>query len=392
MSAKQIVAAAPPVLLVDFEVPWPTVSPEEVGLSRPVIERLVAECQKTDSDALLVLSGNRVVVARTFGHAPRPLDTKSVTEGFVGFAIGFLVAEGKLSIDAPLSTWFPEWKEGKKAKVLLRHVLTHTSGLSHEPMAWRLESQKDRLAYVRALDIVTEPGATYSYNNEASMLLSGVIAAAAGEPIDTYLAKRLIEPLGINDASWSRDGAGNVTTNGGLSMSAVSMAKVGVAVRDGRVVPASWIAAMQEPAKNAPWIGLLTWTDSDGPWLVQDARGRAVLEKNGFASAGKLTPLDNKRFRSSAAYWMEAGALLSPDERATLAAKLSDDVWPLATTKATSRGFYWSGWLGQFLMVLPKAGLVVVRQRRQPATLEDDVDEKIGTRDLPKLVHALIEP
>ena len=139
--------------MIDFEVPWKPVSPEEAGLARPVLERLIVECQKTDTDALLVLAGDRVVVARAFGHTPVPLDLKSVTKGFVGFAIGFLVAEGKVSLDDPLSKWFPEWKEGKKSKVLLRHVLTHTSGLSHEPMAWRLEAQKDRLLRTYAASI-----------------------------------------------------------------------------------------------------------------------------------------------------------------------------------------------------------------------------------------------
>ena len=156
---------------------------------------------------------------------------------------------------------------------------------------------------------MSEPGEVFSYNNEATMLLSGVIGAAAGEPIDAYLGRRLFAPLGITDATWSRDGAGNVTTNGGgLLLGAVSFAKVGLAVRDGRVVPAAWIAAMQEPSKIAPWVGLLTWTLPDGPWHVQDAHRRALLESNGFAAHKKLASLDGKRFPSSAAYWMVSAA------------------------------------------------------------------------------------
>jgi hypothetical protein len=73
------------VPMIDFEVPWPSASPEDVGLARPALEKLIAESQKTDTDALLVLSGDRVVVARAFGHAPSAIDTKSVTKGLGDF-------------------------------------------------------------------------------------------------------------------------------------------------------------------------------------------------------------------------------------------------------------------------------------------------------------------
>jgi CubicO group peptidase (beta-lactamase class C family) len=355
---------------------------------------MIRECQKTDTDALLIVAGDRVVVARAFGHPPRAMDIKSVTKGFTGFAIGFLIAEGKLSLDQPLSTWFPDWKEGKKAKVLVRHVLRHTSGLSHEPTAWKFESYKDRLAYVRALDLVTEPGAAFSYNNEATMLLSGVIAGAAGESIDTYLERRLFDPLGIKDATWERDGAGNVTTNGGLALSAVSLAKVGMAVRDGRVVPAAWIAAMQEPSKNTPWVGLLTWTFSDDPKFIQDAQRRALLEKNGFTAGAKLAPLDGKQYRSATAYWLDAGALLTADERTQLATAARRDASPIAQTPTTQIGFWWDGWLGQYLYVLPKAGVVVIRQRRQPPNARDAkdlTDVEVDSNKLSSLVREAIE-
>ncbi len=374
------VPAAParaPVALLELETPWQTATPEATGLSRPALEVLVRQSEESGSDALLVLAGDRVVVARTFGRVPEALDTKSVTKGFVGVAIGFLLAEGKLTLDQPLSTWFKEWKDGPKSKVLLRHVVTHTSGLSHEPEAWKMEAHDDRLAYVRGLPLVTEPGATSSYNNEACMLLSGVVAAAAGEPIDTYLQPRLFAPLGITDATWSRDPAGNVTTNGGLKMSAVSLAKVGLALRDGRVVPSAWLTAMQEPTPKASWMGLLTFLSYDG-WNVQSAPLRTRLARDGFDAAAKLAPLDGKRFMTGSAYWMAAGQLLAADEREQLGSIVRNDLVPFEWEAGPRVGWYWSGWLGQWPVVFPKAGVVVVRQRRQPAKFDDTIVAEIS--------------
>ena len=382
---------AAPLTLLELETPWPTATPEATGLSRPALEVLVRQSEESGSDVLLVLAGDRVVVARNFGRVPEVLDTKSVTKGFVGLAIAFLIAEGKLTLDQPLSSWFEEWKDGPKSKVLLRHVVTHMSGLSHEPMAWKLESHDDRLAYVRALPLVTEPGATFSYNNEATMLLSGVVAAAAGEPIDTYLQPRLFTPLGIADAKWSRDPAGNVTTNGGLAMSAVSLAKVGLALRDRRVVPTAWITAMQEPTPKAPWMGLLTFLSYDG-WQVQDAPLRARLGRNGFAAAPKLAPLDGRRFLTGAAYWMAAGQLLAPAEREQLGSIVREDLVPFAHQEGPQVGFNWPGWLGQWLVVFPKAGVVAVRQRRQPPKLDDTTVAQISMNGFVSLARAALPP
>ena len=379
------VAKAPPAL-IDFAAPWPSATPEEAKLDRRALERLVTASEKSETDALLVVAGEKVVVARTFGRPLGPIETKSVTKGFVGLAVGFLVAEGKLSIDDPLSRWFPEWKTPPKSQVLLRHVLTHTSGLSHEPLAGKLERQADRVAYARGLELVTEPGATFSYNNEASMLLSGIIASAAGEPIDAYLKRKLFEPLGIDDVSWQRDPAGNVTTNGGLTLGPVSLAKVGLALRDGRVVPAAWLAAMRTPTKSASFHGLLTWLIDDA-WYVQTTERRTRLGMI-FTAAPKLAPLDGKRFTTAAAYWMEAGRLLDEEERLEVGTKLRDDWLPIERTKPVPAGFHWNGWLGQYLVVLERGGVVAVRLRREPKEVDDDTNAKIGMFDFVPLLRS----
>jgi CubicO group peptidase (beta-lactamase class C family) len=375
---------------------WPTTTPEAVGLHREALERLVVLAEETESESLLVLRGDRVVVARSFGKSPARLELMSVTKGFVGIAIGFLLDEGKIaSLDAPLSTWFPEWKgDAKKARVTLRHIVNHTSGLAHKQHARELTKQKDRIAYVRALPMNTEPGETFSYNNEAAQLLSFIIAAAAHEPVDTYLKKKLFAPLGIEDVGWEHDAAGNTATFYGLSMSALDLVKVGVALRDGgkwngkQVIPASWLDRMKEPAKNASWTGALTWLVYDGPWQVQTAEQRATLVKAGFAAASKLAPLDGTKFTSRAAYWMAAGPLLVPSEREALGELARDDTLPIGNVDGKLIGFDFNGWLGQYLLVYPEAGIVAVRQRREPPNVTDDDNRKIGMQDFPQRVRA----
>jgi CubicO group peptidase (beta-lactamase class C family) len=389
---------APVPLLEDGAAgPYAVATPESEGLRREPLERLVEAAERTGTDALLVIHRDRAVVARSFGGQPRRLELMSVTKGFVGIAVGFLLEEGKIpSLDAPLATWFPEWKQGKKARVTLRHVLSHTSGLAHKPAAGELTKQKDRVAYARALPIETEPGEVFSYNNEATQLLSFVIAAAAREPLDKYLDKKLFEPLGIRDVGWERDAAGNVAAFYGLSLSAHDLAKVGIVLRDGglaegkRVIPASWIDRMQQPVKNASWHGLLTWLLYDGPWQVQTPERRSALAAEGFLAQAKLLPLDGRRFPSRAAYWMEAGDLLAPSEREALGRLVRDDLSPIASVDGKLVGFNFNGWLGQYLVVYPRAGVVAVRQRREPPNVTDEDNKKVGLRTFPDLVRAAL--
>lgn len=386
--------------LVDPEsrVAWaPRAKPEEVALDREALERLIAACETTDTHALIVIAKGRTVVERRFGRDEGPIDLMSVTKGIVGLAIGKLVAEGKIrSLDTPLSTWFPEWKLGNKAKVTLRHVLTHTSGLEHKAAAGELTRQRDRLAYVRALPIVTTPGEVFSYNNEATQLLSGVVQKASGQSLDAYASEQILSPLGIVAHPWVRDEVGTPPAFWGLSLDAADLAKVGAMLlargrwNDRQVLPESWIDEMQKPAsQNASWHGLLAWLLYDGPYRVQTPESRKPFGEAGFTAVEKLAPLDGKRFSSHAAYWLEAGALLDTSERAALAGMIRDDRLPYTSPPAKQIGFDFNGWLGQYLVVLPEAGVVAVRLRRAAPGGGDDADNtKNGMRDFTELLAA----
>jgi hypothetical protein len=86
-----------------------------------------------------------------------------------------------------------------------------------------------------------------------------------------------------------------------------------------------------------------------------------------FGAASKLAPLTGRRFESrAAAYWAEAGALLSPAERESFVSWVRDDHLPFTTVPAQPIGFRADGWLGQYIVVYPELGLVGVRRHREP--------------------------
>ena len=314
---------------------FPRAEPEAVGIERAALAALVAEAQNTHSNALIVIKDGHVIAERYFGNVPKqPLRINSVTKSIVSLAIGQLIEDGKTpAVNTPLSTWFPEWTAGKKEKITLRHILIHTSGLSHQESAANLYRQPDVVGYARGLPVVDEPGKHFSYSNEAVALIPGIVLAASGKPLDIYLRERLFKPMGISDYKWDRDAAGNVLAFGGLWLLPRDLARIGKLMLDSgswegkQLIPAAWVRACTSPARaDIPEYGLL--------WRLYPGGKDAT---------------------------------------------------------AAAAGFGGDGWLGQHLVVYPKWHLVVVRLHAIEAGNDEEENQKYGFNSLHQLALALVE-
>jgi CubicO group peptidase (beta-lactamase class C family) len=259
--------------------------PASTGLDPVLVDQLVLAAQDTNTDALVVLSDGKIVCERYFGRERSPMPIASITKAVSNLALGFLVDEGKIpSLDAPLSRWFPEFAQDDRADITLRHLLTHTTGLTTESTEG-LNKAPDQVAYARAATRAGPAGAHFAYNNRAMELVSGIVRAEAGEEVEAVIRDRVFEPLGVGDYTWFHDGSGHTATYGGLRIDAVDLAVLGQMLADGGmwrgkpIVPASWVQAIQTPGVEvASQIGL-TW------WLSRDryAEGKPVI---GFGHSG----------------------------------------------------------------------------------------------------------
>ncbi len=132
-------------------------------------------------------------------------------------AVMALVQDGKLVLDRPAATYFPEFAQNGKGRVTLRHLLTHTSGLP----AW-VDLQKkfgipptagiqDRRAAVTAalaaLPLRSAPGTRETYSDLGFLTLEEVVRRVTGEPLDRFVHRRIHGPLGMQRTTY-RPGAG----------------------------------------------------------------------------------------------------------------------------------------------------------------------------------------
>src|SRR6185295_2307454 len=163
------------------------------------------------------------VVAEWYVGTPQgPIEAMSATKSVVGLVIGRLVDTGKLaSLDQPVCELYPEWRQGNKQKITIRHLLDHTSGLQNEPNTGiEIYPSPDFIKLALAAELSEEPGTVFRYNNKAVNLLAAIVKIASGKTLDQYARDELFAPMGITDVHWDTDPAGTPQVMAGLQIRA----------------------------------------------------------------------------------------------------------------------------------------------------------------------------
>lgn len=135
----------------------------------------------------------------------------SITKTMTAFVLADLVARGQVSLDDALSDYLPGTAvpDYQGQPILLRHIVTHTSGLPRlPPVMGRVDldpanpyATLDADALLASLQDVTlaqAPGERFEYSNFGPMLLSLALARHAGTDFEQLLDERLFTPLGMD--------------------------------------------------------------------------------------------------------------------------------------------------------------------------------------------------
>lgn len=146
----------------------------------------------------------------------------SMSKMFVGASIMMLVDEGKISLDDPVTKFIPEFgkwmvvAEKDKDHVLLkpvatpvtiRHILSHTSGLSTLAELQQSAGSDTTSLKARALPSVTgplqtQPGEKWAYGNQGMNIAARIVEILSGMPYEDFLQQRFFDPLEMKETTF----------------------------------------------------------------------------------------------------------------------------------------------------------------------------------------------
>ncbi len=222
-----------------------TIQPEQVGFSSERLERIpkmmqtYAERSELAGTLTLLARRGQVFHCATTGwmdienQRPMPVDgifrIYSMTKPITVTAVLMLMEEGRFLLDDPISNWMPEFGEtmvyvGGTADsmgltdltrpITIRHLLTHSAGLSYgfeteHPVdtlyqkagVFESKSGAEFIERLSGLPLVNQPGEKFWYSM-AHDVLGHLIELVSGQPLDVFLQERIFAPLEMADTGF----------------------------------------------------------------------------------------------------------------------------------------------------------------------------------------------
>lgn len=243
---------------VNVEHALPRSEPERQGIASSVILRLAEafDSQIHELHSFMVLR-HGYVIAEGWWSPYRPEYRHllfSVSKSFTSTAVGFAVAEGRLSLDDLVLPFFPEARPPESndflAAMSVRHLLTMTTG--HIDDTWPYQVMRSDGDWIKAffeVPVVHPPGTYFLYNTGATHILAAIVQKITGMKLIDYLQPRLFDPLGIQNATWQESPQGVAVGGYGLSLTTEDLARFGqLYLQKGRwgehqILPAAWVEA-----------------------------------------------------------------------------------------------------------------------------------------------------
>lgn len=241
----------------------PRSTPEDEGVSSHAILALVDELETSSPElhSLMVLRHGAVVAEGWWAPfaADRVHQLFSLSKSFTSAAVGLAQAGGLLTIDDLVLAHFPDEAPAEPGEHLaamrVRDLLTMTTGHDADPSD-TVFAAPDWVRAFLAQPVEHAPGTHFTYNTAATYVLSAMVQKVTGERLLDYLHPRLLEPLGITDATWERSPQGIDTGGFGLSITTEDIACFGQMLLDDggwggqRLLPDRWVA--EATAKQVP--------------------------------------------------------------------------------------------------------------------------------------------
>lgn len=173
-----------------------------------------------------VVDRGGILWTQGFGHTDRshrvsvtpgtPFSIQSASKTLTTTAVLLAVQEGVLDLDAPITTYVPEFTVrsrfggGASGEMTLRHLLSHTAGLTHEaPVGNNFDpgtaSFDEHVRSISRTWLRFPVGQRYSYSNLGVDLAGYALERVSGVRFAAYVRDKLLTPLEMTDSTFDSE-------------------------------------------------------------------------------------------------------------------------------------------------------------------------------------------
>jgi len=280
----------------------------------------------------------------------------STTKAMAALSTLMLVDRGELDLDAPVASVWPEFGAAGKDRVLVRQLLSHTSGVAGWEKQIRVEDLYDweySTGLLAEQAPMWEPGARSGYHALShGHLLGEVVRRVSGRSLGTFFREEVAEPLeadfhiGLPEEHEPR--VGELVAPPDSTLNAAARAEGGVAAK-----------VLGNPAMRGSDANTRAWRAAEIPAANGTGNARAVARIVGALADGgrggdtRLLSEDTlARVVEEQSYGTDL--VLGLPIRFGLGFGLTSKELPIGPNPRT---FFWGGWGGSLVVVDPDAGL-----------------------------------
>ena len=244
--------------------------------------------QKIPGVSLAVVKDGKPLIVKGYGFAnvehqvlvkPETVfQSGSVGKQFTAMAVMMLVEEGKIGLDDKISKYVGD-VPAAWTNVTVRHLLTHTSGLTDYPQDFDFRkdyTEEELLKRAKEVPTAFDPGEKWAYSNLGYVTLGVIVGKVSGKFYGDFLKERVFAPLGMSTARvisesdivpnraagyTLRDGelknqawvspSLNTTADGSLYLTVLDMIKWDEALSSGKLISKAGYEQMWTPVRLA---------------------------------------------------------------------------------------------------------------------------------------------
>lgn len=299
-SAEPLVTAEPPATqAVDHD--WEFDQPQNHGMDAGILRNLHDALEETEIHSVIIVKDGYIVdefYQEGYDEASI-FRLNSCSKSFTSALIGIALEEGLIDdLDTRISAYFPQLAGTEKARITIRNLLEHRSGLEwHEwtrngESFYELNSSGNWVDYILNKPLVAASGTLFNYTTGGSHLLAAILEQATEESLMTYAQKRLFAPLGMTSVRWRADPQGILDGGNGIEMTVRDAAKFGQLYLNGgrwhgqQLVAREWVEASTKArvvrSGNSGSYGYQWWRRSFGTahyetFFAMGARGQFIF-------------------------------------------------------------------------------------------------------------------